>query len=166
MSANGTYQGIRSIVERARAGDQVAMALITETARQAGTGNKRAQRSRKYIEAYIKKHPASSIAGDSQPSVNTNPAAQMAVWRAQTASPEQFAAMVAKAAPHVGPWQLVSAIYHGPTLQAGAPLMLAASVKNSKIAACVRRAFRLQRLADARVPISSYCRNTASELGE
>jgi hypothetical protein len=158
-------EGVRQIVERARAGDQVAMALIDQTRQQADRGNKKAQVSRKLIEKYVKRNPVSSVAGD--PSVNTNPAAQLAIWKAQKATPEVFAATVAKAAPHVGPWALMCAIFHGPLLVKGSPLMVAAATPKSKIATCVRRAFKLQRIAvDSKVPISSYCRLTACELGE
>jgi hypothetical protein len=160
-------EGVRQIVERARAGDQVAMALIDQTRQQADRGNKKAQHSRKLIKQYLKKHRPSTIAGDLLPSVNTNPAAQTALWKAQKASPDVFAGVVAKVAPYVGPWALISAIFHGPKLAKGTPLMVAAATPKSKIAACVRRAFRLQRIAhDHRVPISSYCVHTAAELGE
>lgn len=157
---------IRSVVERARSGDQIAMALITETGKQAKAGNRKARQSAALIQRYIKGNPPSAMAGEAV-SVNTNPAAQLAIWKAQKAPPDVFAATVAKAAPYVGPWALISAIFHGPTLKRGSPLMVAAATPQSKIATCVRRAFKLQRIAsDTRVPISSYCRQTACELGE
>jgi hypothetical protein len=169
MSKQFTPQDARSLVERSRAGDQVAMALIIETVKQAKRGNKTARRSQHLIQRYVDKHPPSDMAGESGSSVNTStdPKAQLALWTAQKRDPKVFAATVVKTAPYVGPWALISAILHGPTLKKGEPLMVAASVPNSKIASCVRRAFRLQRIAsDARVPISSYCRMTALELGE
>ncbi len=160
-------EGVRQIVERARAGDQVAMALIDQTRQQAERGNKKAQQSRKLIQRYLNKNPPSTMAGDERLGVNTNPAAQSALWKARKSPPDVFASTVAKTAPYIGPWALVCAIFHGPILQKGSPLMVAAATPKSKIAACVRRAFRLQRVAyDPRVPISSYCRYTASELGE
>lgn len=162
-------QDARSIVERSRAGDQIAMALIIEAVKQSKAGNRKARRSVEVIQRYVDKHPPSSMAGDVEtlPSVDTNPQAQSALWKARSADPKEFAGMVVKAAPYVGPWALISAIFHGPLLAKGSPLMITASVPNSKIATCVRRAFRLQRIAaDPRVPISSYCRMTAQELGE
>lgn len=159
-------EGIRQIVERARAGDQVAMALIDQTRRQAEKGNKKAKQSRKLIEQYIKRNPPSTMAGDALSDV-TNPAAQAALWQHRADAPENFAKLVAKASPHVGQWALTCAILHGPRLEPGQPLMVAAATPKSKIAACVRRAFRLQRIAlDRKVPISSYCPHTACELGE
>lgn len=163
---NGDIQEVRSVVERARSGDQVAMALITEVGKQAKTGNKKARKSAQLIQRYITANPASDMAGEADLSVNTNPQAQLAIWKAQKAKPDVFASTVAKAAPYVGPWALIVAIFHGPLLKKGAPLMVAAATPNSKIATCVRRAYKLQRLADPKVPISSYCRETAIELGE
>lgn len=160
-------EGVRQIVERARSGDQVAMALIDQTRRQAEKGNKKAQKSRALIQQYIKKNPPSSIAGDDLPSVNTNPAAQLVLWKAQKANPDVFAATVVKTAPYIGPWALICAIFHGPKLIKGSPLMKVAATPKSKIALCVRRAFKLQRIAhDPKIPISSYCGQTAAELGE
>lgn len=160
-------EGVRQVVERARAGDQVAMALIDQVRQQAEKGNAKAKRSRKQIAAYIKKHPASTMAGDVRLSASTNPQAQMALWQTQNQGQDVFASTVAKAAPYVGPWALIVAILHGPKLVKGSPLMVAAATPNSKIAACVRRAYRLQRVAsDPRIPISSYCPYTAVELGE
>ena len=158
--------GIREIVERARAGDQVAMALIIETRTQAEQGNKKAQRSVKLIKRYIADHQPSTMAGDDRLSVNTNPQAQLALWKARQSEPE-FTAMVVKTAPYIGPWALVSAILHGPRLTKTSPLLKVGGLKNSKIAACIRHAFRLQRIAaDNKVPISYYCPLTACELGE
>lgn len=167
MSRAFTEQDARSIVERSRSGDQVAMALIIEAVKQGKRGNRAAKRSAAMMQRYVDKHPPSAMAGDTLPSVNTNPKAQLAVWRAQKADPKEFAATVAKTAPYLGQWALISAIIHGPILTKDSPLMSAASIPNSKIASCVRRAFRLQRIAsDPRVPISSYCQMTAQELGE
>lgn len=160
-------EGVRQIVERARAGDQVAMALIDQTRKQSEKGNKHAQKSRKLIEAYIRKNPPSTMAGDSSLNASTNPAAQMAVWRTRGSGPEAFAQVIARASPFMGPWALICAILHGPKLSKGQPLMLAAATPKSRIAYCVRKAFRLQQIAsDRRVPIASYCRLTACELGE
>lgn len=162
-----TKDDARSIVERARAGDQVAQALIIETRKSAEKGSKKAQHSRVMIEKYIAKNPPSTVAGDTRLSVNTNPKAQLALWNAQRGTEAEFAKTVVQAAPFVGPWALVCAILHGPRLKKGSPLLRIASAPKSKIAACVRRAFRLQRIgSDRRVPISSYCPLTACELGE
>lgn len=157
---------IRELVERSRAGDQVAMALIEQTAKAAKNGNSKAKRAAKAIQKYIASHPPSTMAGETKTAVTSNPAAQRFLWENRQAAPETFAAAVAKAAPHVAPLALVCAIFHGPELQPGTPLMKVANLKNSKIAACTRRAFRLQRVRDPRVPISSFCKLTAAELGE
>jgi hypothetical protein len=107
------------------------------------------------------------MAGDS-PSVDTksNPEAQAAVWKARQSSPEQFAVIVAKAAPVMRVWDVIVAIAHGPRIKEGTPLMDAAKIPNSRLAACIRKAFQLQRLANPGIPISSYCRVTGAELGE
>lgn len=159
-------EGVREIVERCRAGDQVAMALLIETRKQAEQGNKVAQKRKKQIDKYIAKHPPSTMAGDKRLSVDTSPAAQAALWRTRAADPNKFAAAVIQTAPYLGPWALICAIFHGPKLTPTCPLMLTAKTPNSKIAACTRKAFRLQRLEDPRVPIRSYCPMTAGELGE
>jgi len=159
-------QGVREIVERARSGDQVAMALLIETRKQAEQGNRKALSRRKEIDKYLKKHPPSKFAGDTLLSVNTNPRAQAALWSARSTDPKQFAAAVIQTAPYIGPWALICAIFHGPKLTKDNPLMATASTPNSKIAACTRRAFRLQCLEDPRVPIRYYCPMTAGELGE
>jgi len=159
-------EGVREIVERCRAGDQVAMALIIETRKQAEQGNKLAQKRRKEIDKYIAKHPPSTVAGDERLSVNTNPKAQLTLWSVRKSDPKKFATAVIQTAPFLGPWALVCAIFHGPKLTADCPLMATATLPNSKIAACTRQAFRLQRLDNPKVPIRSYCPMTAGELGE
>lgn len=159
-------EGVREIVERARSGDQVAMALIIECRKQAEQGNRTAKKRCKEIERYIDKNPPSTMAGDTKLSVNTNPQAQSAVWRLRNAEPAKFAIAVIQAAPYLGPWALVCAILHGPKLAAGNPLLMVAKTPKSKIAACTRQAYRLQRLEDPTIPIRSYCPMTAGELGE
>lgn len=163
-------QDIRSIVERARAGDQVAMALIVETRKQAAAGNRKAQQSKRLLEQYIDKYPASAMAGD-EASASTNqektdPLAQQALWKARKTTPERWALLVIKAAPVMRIWDIIMVMAHGPTIRPDTPLGKTIKTPNSKIARCARQACRLQRLADPKVPISSYCRVTGTELGE
>ena len=157
-------EGIREIVERARSGDQVAMALLIETSKQADKGNRVAKKRRKQIQKYIKAHPPSTMAGEVLE--RSNPKAQAKLWSARKNKPEQFACTVIQTAPHIGPWALICAIAHGPKLDASNPLLRVAKLPQSKIAACTRKAVRLQRLSDPRVSIRSYCPMTAGELGE
>lgn len=142
------------------------MALLIETRKQAEAGNKKARKSVKLINRYIADHPPSTMAGDEKREQESNPRAVAALWQARAQSPEKFASVVIQAAPFVNPWALTCAILHGPALNQDAPLMKTVNVKDSKIAACTRRAFVLRRLDDSRVPIRSYCKYTAMELGE
>ena len=158
---------IRGLVERTRAGDQNAMALIAGVRDLAAQGNPRSIYSKNLIEKYIAKYPPdSNIGQDAAPSVNTNPRAFYTLWTARETSPEKYAIIVAKSSPFVQVWQAVVAIVNGPRLTKTNPLMQTVDVKGSRIAGIVRKAFLIQRLQNPRVPIGSYCKQTGWELGE
>ena len=159
----------REVVARARAGDQVAMAHIARVHAGATAGDKKLQESERAIGDYINQHPVSKTDArwGADVSVNTNPQAQQALWMARESSPPTFAIIVAKTAPFVRTWDLVVGILHGPKIQKDNPLYQTASLRGSRIGSCVRKAFRLQRIAsNNQVPISAYCRATGRELGE
>lgn len=160
---------VRAVVTRSRAGDQVAIAHIARVREGAKAGNPVLKETEKAIAAFIKKHPASDTSArwGAEASVNTNPKAQAALWKARASKPEVFAIIVAKTAPFVRTWDLLVSMLHGPIIKPGTPLYQTASLKGSRIGSCVRKACQLQRIAcNSNIPISTYCRVTGWELGE
>jgi hypothetical protein len=159
----------REVVMRARAGDQVAIAHIARVRDGAKAGNPVLKESEKAIEQFIAKHPARDTTArwGAEVSVNTNPKAQQALWKARASSPEVFAIIVAKTAPFVRLWDLMVAMLHGPLLTQDAPLSKTVTLQGSRIGSCARNARQLQMIAtNPKVPISTYCRVTGWELGE
>ena len=79
----------REVVQRARAGDQVAVAHITRIRDGATAGNPVLKETANAIKGYIKANPVRKTDSrwGSEVSVNTNPQAQEAVWKARTSSP-------------------------------------------------------------------------------
>ncbi len=158
----------REVVMRSRAGDQVAIAHIARVRDGAKAGNPALKETKKAIEQFIAKHPVrDSARWGAELSVNTNPQAQTALWKARASSPEVFAIIVAKAAPFVRIWDLTVAMLHGPLLKPETPLSQTIAIQGSRIGSCARNARQLQLIAtNPQVPISSYCRATGWELGE
>lgn len=164
-----THDAIREVVDRARAGDQVAIAHIVQVREGAKDGDERLKKTRDAINDYIKKHPVSKTNArwGAEASVDTNPRAQLAVWKARDCSPDVFAVIVAKAAPFLRTWDLVAGILHGPLMTVDAPLVQTVNEKDSRVGQCVRKAAQLQLIAaNPTIPISTYCRVTGVELGE
>lgn len=158
----------REVVTRARAGDQVAIAHIAQVREGAKKGDEQLKASKKAIEQYIAKHPVRDTdRWGAEVSVNTNPRAQQALWKARGSAPEVFAIIVAKTAPFLRVWDLLVGIMHGPAIGPETPLFQATSIKDSRIGQCARKACQLQLIArNPQIPISSYCRATGWELGE
>lgn len=159
-----TNSQVRGIVERVRAGDQVAMAIMCQVRDRAAKGDAKAKQSQKLFAAYLKKNKISTM-GDEVSDI-TNPKAFQDLWTAHRETPANYAIVVAKASPFVQVWQAVVAIVHGPKLTKDNPLMQTVNVKDSRLANIVRRAFMIQRIQRPNYPISSYCPATGWELGE
>lgn len=159
----------REVSERARAGDQVAIAHIARVRDGAKEGDEKLKKTAKAIEEYCNAHPVSTTESrwGAETSVNTNPKAQQALWKARGSTPEVFAIIVAKTAPFVRTWDLVVAMLHGPQLRKETPLGQTTTIKGSRIGNCARQACKLQCIVtNSKVPISIYCRATGWELGE
>lgn len=159
----------RETVMRARAGDQVAIAHIARVRDGAKAGNPVLKETKKAFEAFIAKNPARDTTArwGAELSVNTNPKAQTALWKARASSPEVFAIIVAKTAPFLRIWDLVVGMLHGPLLLKDTPLSKTIALQGSRIGGCARNARQLQLIAtNPKVPISTYCRATGWELGE
>ncbi len=56
-------QAAADLVERARAGDQVAMSVLVMVREQSSAGNAQARQAFKFLERYIKTHPPSQTPG-------------------------------------------------------------------------------------------------------
>lgn len=158
---------VREVVERARAGDQVAIAHIAKVHEGAKEGNEALKKTEQAINDYCKAHPIrrTDCRWGAEVSVNTNPRAQQAVWKARNSSPEVFAIIVAKTAPFLRTWDLLVAMIHGPKLSKETPLGQTTTIPGSRIGSCARRACLLQCIAaNPKIPISAYCKATGWEL--
>jgi hypothetical protein len=156
------------VVERARAGDQVAMAIMAEVRDNAKKGDRLARHNKKLIDEYIEKHPPSQMGVDqlvlnTNKLIGANKKAMAALW---TAPMEKFAEVFIKASPFVSMWQGVVCVVHRASLDAKDPLVLSTNVKNSRMGAIVRKATKMRSLRNRTNPISIYCRATGWELGE
>lgn len=189
IEANKQRQGAaRDVVERARAGDQVAMGLLAMVRDNAKNGDPRARQSMRAIEKYIGSHPPTSIGTEASDITNPPvPAALDALWKNPTSD------IVIKALPLVGFWPGAVALSHGARLdnakvneiaahvpephqlsfkggvafwKRSAPLVPGSSPKGWALGRIVGIARSIQRLQLPNVPISSYCPVTGWELGE
>lgn len=168
---NLTPKDIRDLVERVRAGDQIAMSVMAQVRDRAKGGNAQAKVTLGMLERYVRTTPAGHLggAGNSTMGADLAPVAKQAqsdLWRWRLGRPQEFAVVVAKCSPLVSVWQAVVAVMHGPRLGSASPLMTTSKVKGSKIGAIVRQAFVLQGVRDGRMPISRFCAATGWEHGE
>ena len=160
---------VREVVQRSRAGDQVAMAHIAKVHEGAKEGNETLKKTAAAIEAYCKANPVRKTDSrwGADVSVNTNPRAQQALWKARASAPEVFAIIVGKTAPFLRTWDLLVAILHGPSVTRESPLGQTTAIQGSRIGTCVKRACLLRCIAlNPNIPISAYCKATGWELGE
>jgi hypothetical protein len=158
MKLQPIAQSVRDVVERARAGDQVAMGILAETRDNAKNGVPMAVISSKLIRQYIKKNPPGQFGADE----TSDPAALRALWQA---TPDQLSEVFAKASPHVKPWHAVMVVVHRVDLREETPFKASGKTKG-RIGGIVRKAFKIQRLRDRSFPLSSYCPVTGWEHGE
>ncbi len=180
------FNAARDVVERARAHDQVAMAILAQVRDNAKKGEPRAKASLRIIQKYIKSHPAQNFGVCDVThceSLNT-------LWKLPSMPPDVAALAVINEAPKVTFWQAIVSIVQGPP---GDALIVAV---NEKMPEGVERdSFRrgvdwkkgmpagakgpawslgrifgigraIQRLADETIPIAAFCPVTAWELGE
>lgn len=125
MASRAIENAARDVVERTRAGDQVAMALLARVRDNAKSGDPKARKSLKAIERYIRKHPprpnhlfadvgrdvpsVGPVSDITQPGSSEHSAAK-ALWLNPTP------AIVLKAIPCCGFWAGAVALKHGPRL--------------------------------------------------
>lgn len=166
------------VVERARAGDQVAMAIMAEVRDKAAKGDRQARRTAGQIKDYIKKNPpvqmgvdqlAMSLRGEESGATHfdkmrgANQKALRVLWKAPI---EKFAETFIKVSPFISMWQGVMCVVHRASLDDKDPLVLSTNVKQSRMGAIVRRAIRMRKLRNRAAPLSIYCRATGWEHGE
>ncbi len=171
------------VVERARAGDQVAMGLMAQVRDRAKQGNPRAVQSLRAMQRYIAKNPPVTIGKEASGTTSPlSPLASKAIWTNPTPK------VVITALPMMSFWQGVVALVHGPRLDNERVVHIAdelpgeaqptfkAGVTNDKagnqgpktwlMGRIVGIARCIQRLQVPSVPISTFCPATAWELGE
>jgi len=154
---------VRGVVERARAGDQVAMGILAEVRDRAAKGDASAVISRGIIKDYLKKNPQSLIGAEPLVMNTRARSALSAIWRAPV---DKFVETFVKASPHLSMWQAVMAVVHrGPIVKNG-PLVTSTKVKGSRMGAIVCKAMKLKRLWNPNTPLSTYCQSTGWEHGE
>lgn len=155
------------IVERVRAGDQVAMAHMTEVRDKAAKGDRLARASMRELNKYIKEHPAQSDVGFdlvlNTKLIGASARAMKVMW---TVPKEKFTEIFIKASPFVSMWQGVACVLHRATLDEKDPLVLSTNVKKSRMGAIVRKAMQIRALRDRAVPLSKFCPATGWEHGE
>lgn len=155
---------VRDVVQRARAGDQVAMSLLAVTRDNAKTGNPTAKRNAKLINKFIKQNPPNPVIGaDPIASNKGNPKAVYAIWACPVS---RFPEVLVTACPFVTLWEAVACCVHKCLIKPDDQLAKALPVKNSKLGAVMRRAVGIQCLRNRNFPISRYCPVTGWELGE
>lgn len=156
---------VRDVVERARAGDQVAMGILAEVRDNSARGMRKAKESAKLINVYIKAHPVSTMGGEDPltVSVNTNPAALSALW---TSPVSQFPIVLVKASPFVNIWEAIVCCVHKAPIKKSSPLAMSVNIKGSRLGQIVRKAILIQCLQNPAFPISRYCPMAGWEHGE
>jgi hypothetical protein len=167
------------IVERARAGDQVAMAIIAEVRANAKTGNPRASKSFALISRYIKRNPPTRFGylpseALTKPTESSNGAGVYDVihspeitrlWTLAAVPVEQAAKALTADLGKVTFWQGVCALVHAPNdvVQMALPELLQGLTVGENMLAV---SLSIRQLADESIPISSFCPVVAWEMGE
>lgn len=161
---NAQRQDVRSmardVVERARAGDQVAMGILVQVRENAKRHQPKAVVARAAILDYIKRNPPSDMGAEP---LSLSKKAMSCLWKVPV---KGFDEMFVKASPHVTVWQGVMCLVHRADFRKGAPLMASANVQGSRIGAMVKKACGIRRLQNRSVPLSTYCPVTGWEHGE
>jgi|SRR5262245_39997166 len=169
-------EAARDVVERVRAGDQVAMGILAMVRDNAKAGNKRAQKSIRAIQKYIDSHPDATMGYENG---GTNQPAAL-LWSQPTAE------NIALSVPLAGFWPSIVALVHGPLINQQRVEEINATLPDSEQApfqaACNNQkpvqargwligrvlliARRIQNLRNPNVPLASFCPVVAWELGE
>lgn len=184
------FEAARDVVERARAGDQVAMAILAQVRDNAKAGDARAKASFLIMERYIAKNPPTNFGVCDV----THSESLKAMWTlGSLPSPDAAADVVLIEAPKVKLWQAIVALVHAPKGDA-----LISAVDQKIPEGVERESFRrgadirdpgfvdgagghhgfwnlgrifglgraIQRLQDESIPIAAFCPVVAWELGE
>lgn len=151
----------RDVVERARAGDQVAMGILVQVRENAKRHSPKAVMARAAIMQYIQRHPPDEMGDEAKDVMSTK--AMHCIWKVPD---KGFDEMFIKASPFVTAWQGVMCLVHRANLRKGAPLVMSTKVPGSRIGVMVMRACGIRRLRDRSVPLSTYCPQTGWEHGE
>lgn len=181
-------EAARQLVERSRAGDQVAIAWICEVRKNCKTGDPRWKNAAKALQRYIDKNPPSRIGADREvlaraDAIPSHPAALAALWVCRLDTDEQFAPIVVCSIPVVALWKCVSALVQRPylnrlcqtidlQLEGAQRAAFRTGVRQwrrkggSQLGRVIGLARTIQRLQLPGVPISTLCPITAWELGE
>jgi hypothetical protein len=177
----------RDVVERARAGDQVAMGILAMVRDNAKAGDPKARKSFKVMEDYIRHHPPQNFGVCDV----THSESLRALWSLNAMPPQMAVDAVVAETPKVKFWQAVVAIVHGPKDDS----LVSGVAKEMPLESLERKSFMrgiqwnkekpteavtgfwnlgrmfgigraIQRLADNSIPIAVFCPVTAWELGE
>lgn len=181
------FEAARDVVERARAGDQVAMAILAQVRDNAKAGDARAKASFRIMERYIARNPPTNFGVCDV----THSESLKAMWGlGSLPSPDVAADVVMIEAPKVRLWQAIVALVHAPKGDA-----LISAVDQKIPEGAERESFRkganirdagtdtahlgfwklgrifalgraIQRLQDESIPIAAFCPVVAWELGE
>lgn len=157
----GVQEMARDVVERARAGDQVAMGILVQVRENAKQHQPKAVIARAAILDYIKRHPPDNMGDESKDIMGKK--AMNCLWKVP---PAGFDEMFVKASPFVTAWQGVACLLHRANLKKDSPLVMSTRVKGSRIGAMVMKACGIRRLRNRSVPLSTYCPITGWEHGE
>lgn len=166
MAVDKLWRTVGDVVERARAGDQVAMALIIETRREAAMGNKKARRSALMFMKYIKQNPPSRFGVCDI----TQSESMLRLWSLHAVPTEAALNAVLSDCMQVKPWQAIVAISHTPPQlfeDIGAAVKTVPDEqRRAMFEQLVTLSARIRRLEDPSIPISAFCPVVGWELGE
>jgi len=120
INAEEMKLGAADIVERARAGDQVAMATLQLVGQESQKGNSRAKRAHKLLSSYIKKNPPPAVSFGREgvrPLDRTNVALNASFAKSLAAADmSDWAAGIITFLP-IMQWAGIVRLSHGPTLK-------------------------------------------------
>jgi hypothetical protein len=157
-------RAVGDIVERARAGDQVAMAIIAEVRKNAQAGVPRARMTFGMLEKYIKKNPPSRFGflKAAEPAEGVYDVIHLRrLWSLEAVDVETAIAALPIEIGQVTFWQAVVALVHAP-----ADIIARALPSLEPFQPIVEMSLSIRQLADSSIPIAVFCPIVAWELGE
>lgn len=155
-SDRALYRVMGDAVERVRAGDQVAMALLIETRKAAARGNERARRSLALGFRYLDENPPQHFGGtkaENSPEV-------VRLWSLHLVEPGAAKSALLKDLGRVSYWQAVCALVHVPVT------VLEGVTFPENLSKIVPLAASIRAIANPEVPLAAFCPVVAWELGE